>query len=407
MSETILLHFSGADHAGLTTELTGILADFRACVLDIGQAVVHETLALGLLIEIPSGSDFGPLKSALMTKAQALGLHVRFTPVSKEALDHWLAAQGKDRFLVTILGRAISAGALSRVSAIIAAHGLNIDRIQRLSGRLSLAVHTANANACVEMRASGAVREEDAMRGEFVALAQEMPIDIAFQRESLFRRNRRLFAFDMDSTLIQGEVIDELAKLAGVADRVVKITESAMRGEIEFQESFRRRVALLKGLPESRVCGLVGRIPLAEGAERLIGTLKTLGYKTAILSGGFTFFARHLQGRFGIDYVHANELEFAGGVVTGEVSGAIVDGARKAALLREIAEQEKISLEQVIAVGDGANDLPMLNLAGMGIAFRAKPLVRQSAEHSLSQLGLDGLLYLIGVRDRDLAAVSS
>jgi phosphoserine phosphatase len=242
------------------------------------------------------------------------------------------------------------------------------------------------------------------MRGEFVALAQQLPIDIAFQRESIFRRNRRLFAFDMDSTLIQGEVIDELAKIAGVADRVVKITESAMRGEIEFQESFRRRVALLKGLPETRVRELVGKIPLAEGAERLISTLKTLGYKTAILSGGFTFFAQHLQQRFRIDYVHANELEFANGAVTGEVHGQIVDGARKAALLREIAAQENISLEQVVAVGDGANDLPMLNLAGMGIAFRAKPLVRQSADHSLTQLGLDGLLYLIGVRDRDLAA---
>ena len=404
MSETILLHFSGPDHAGLTTELTGILADYRACVLDIGQAVVHETLALGLLIEIPSGSDFAPLKNTLMEKAQALGLHVRFTPVSKQALNHWLAAQSKDRFLVTLLGRAISADALSRVSAIIAAHGLNIDRIQRLSGRLSLAVHTANANACVEMRASGAVRDEDAMHAEFVALAREMPIDIAFQRESLFRRNRRLFAFDMDSTLIQGEVIDELARMAGVADQVVKITESAMRGEIEFQESFRQRVALLKGLPEARVHELIGKIPLAEGAERLISTLKTLGYKTAILSGGFTFFARHLQERFGIDYVHANELEFANGAVTGEVTGQIVDGARKAALLQEIAQQERISLEQVIAVGDGANDLPMLNLAGMGIAFRAKPLVRQSAGHSLTQLGLDGLLYLIGVRDRDLTA---
>jgi phosphoserine phosphatase len=404
MSETILLHFSGPDHAGLITELTGILADYRACVLDIGQAVVHETLALGLLIEIPSGSDFAPLKNTLVEKAQALGLHVRFTPVSKRALDHWLAAQSKDRFLVTLLGRAISADALSRVSAIIAAHGLNIDRIQRLSGRLSLAVHTANANACVEMRASGAVRDEDAMHAEFVALAREMPIDIAFQRESLFRRNRRLFAFDMDSTLIQGEVIDELARMAGVADQVVKITECAMRGEMEFQESFRRRVALLKGLPEARVHELIGKIPLAEGAERLISTLKTLGYKTAILSGGFTFFARHLQERFGIDYVHANELEFANGAVTGEVTGQVVDGARKAALLQEIAQQERISLEQVIAVGDGANDLPMLNLAGMGIAFRAKPLVRQSAGHSLTQLGLDGLLYLIGVRDRDLAA---
>lgn len=404
MSETILLHFSGPDHAGLTSELTGILADYRACVLDIGQAVVHETLALGLLIEIPAGGDFAPLKRALTAKAEGLGLRVRFSPISKDALDHWLAAQGKDRILVTMLGRAISAEALSRVGGIIAAHGLNIDRIQRLSRRLSLAVHTAASNACVEMRASGSVQNEDAMRAEFVALAQQMPIDIAFQRESLYRRNRRLFAFDMDSTLIQGEVIDELAKLAGVADQVVKITESAMRGEIEFQESFRRRVALLKGLPEARVRELIGRIPLAEGAERLISTLKTLGYKTAILSGGFTFFARCLQQRFGIDYVHANELEFANGVVTGKVTGQIVDGSRKAALLGEIAEQERISLEQVVAVGDGANDLPMLNLAGMGIAFRAKPLVRRSADHSLTQLGLDGLLYLIGVRDRDLAA---
>lgn len=404
MSETILLHFSGPDHAGLTSELTRILADFQACVLDIGQAVVHETLALGLLIEIPADRDFAPLKDALSKRAQALGLQVRSTPVTKKALDHWLAAQGKDRFLITMLGRAISADALSLVSAIIASHGLNIDRIQRLSRRLSLAVHTPEANACVEMRASGAVREEDAMRAEFVGLAQEMPVDIAFQRESLYRRNRRLFAFDMDSTLIQGEVIDELAKIAGVADQVVKITESAMRGEIEFKESFRRRVALLKGLPESRVYELVGKIPLAEGAERLISTLKTLGYKTAILSGGFTFFARHLQARFGIDYVFANELEIRNGIVSGEVTGPIVDGTRKAALLEQIAQQERISLEQVVAVGDGANDLPMLNLAGMGIAFRAKPLVRQSADHSLTQLGLDGLLYLIGVRDRDLEA---
>ncbi len=406
MSENILLHFSGPDHAGLTSELTRILADYRACVLDIGQAVVHETLALGLLVEVPADGDFVGLKSALIDKAQTLGLQVRFTQVSEEAFDHWLAQQGKDRFLVTILGRAISADALARVSAIIAAHGLNIDRIQRLSGRLSLAVHYPESNACVEMRASGTVHDEDAMRAEFVALAQTMPIDIAFQRESLYRRNRRLFAFDMDSTLIQGEVIDELAKMAGVADQVVKITESAMRGEIEFQESFRRRVALLKGLPEARVSELIGRIPLAEGAERLISTLKTLGYKTAILSGGFTFFARHLQQRFEIDYVYANELEFKDGAVTGDVSGQIIDGARKAALLREIAEQERISLEQVVAVGDGANDLPMLNLAGMGIAFRAKPLVRQSADHSLTQLGLDGLLYLIGVRDRDLVASS-
>jgi len=406
MSETILIHCSGPDHPGQTTLLTGILAEYDACVLDIGQAVVHETLALGLLIEVPEGREFGPLKSALIEKAQGLGLHLRFTPISPEALHHWLMTQGKDRFIITVLGRAISARHLSRVSAIIADHALNIDRIERLSGRLSLAVHTGDSNACVELEVSGQVASEDGMRADFLEAAPELAIDIAFQRESIFRRNRRLFAFDMDSTLIQGEVIDELAKMAGVADQVVGITESAMRGEIEFKESFRRRVALLKGLPEARVLELIARIPLAEGAEQLIRTLKVLGYKTAILSGGFAFFARHLQERFGIDYVHANELEIAGGVVTGQVTGSIIDGAGKAERLRQIAGQEKISLEQVIAVGDGANDLPMLNLAGMGIAFRAKPLVRQSADHSLTHLGLDSLLYLIGVRDRDLEGIA-
>ena len=405
MRETVLIHFSGHDHPGQTTLLTSILAVYDACVLDVGQAVVHETLALALLIEVPEGRDFAPLRAALTGKAQEIGLHARFTPISEEALQHWLAAQGKDRFIITVLGRAVSARHLSRVSAIVAAQRLNIDRIERLSGRLSLAIHTGCSKACVELEVSGRVASEDGMRADFLAAAQELGIDVAFQRESIYRRNRRLFAFDMDSTLIQGEVIDELAKMAGVADQVVAITESAMRGEIEFKESFRRRVRLLQGLPEKRVQDLIGRIPLAEGAEQLIRTLKVLGYKTAILSGGFTFFARHLQERFGIDYVHANELETEGGVVTGRVSGRVIDGPGKAEILREIATQEKISLEQVVAVGDGANDLPMLNLAGMGIAFRAKPLVRQNADHSLTHLGLDGLLYLIGVRDRDLAGI--
>src|SRR5271156_6256933 len=404
MSETILIHCSGPDHPGQTTLLTGILAEYDACVLDIGQAVVHETLALGLLIEAPEGRDFAPLKTALIEKAQGLGLHLRFTPVSAEALHHWLTSEGKDRFIITVLGRAISAGDLSRVSAIIADHALNIDRIERLSGRLSLAVHTGDSNACVELEVSGQVASEDGMRADFLEAAHELVIDIAFQRESIFRRNRRLFAFDMDSTLIQGEVIDELAKMAGVGDQVVRITEAAMRGELDFKQSFTRRVALLRGLPEHRVLQLLDTIPPVEGADRLIATLKMLGYKTAILSGGFTFFARHLQARLGIDYVFANELDIVDGAVSGLVKTEIVDGAKKAELLRPIAQQEGISLEQVVAVGDGANDLPMLGIAGMGIAFRAKPLVRQSAGHAVSYLGLDSLLYLIGVRDRDLEA---
>jgi len=406
MNETVLIHFSGPNRPELTAVLTAVLAAHNACILDIGQSVVHETLVLGLLIEIPRGDTLVHLKEALAAKSAELGVKLNFTPIAKAELEHWIYSQGKDRFIITILGRSISADHLSKVSAIIAEHGLNVDRIERLSGRLSLAVHTSTSNACVELRASGSATSEAAMRAAFLATAHDLRIDIAFQRESIFRRNRRLFAFDMDSTLIQGEVIDELAKMAGVADRVVTITESAMRGEIEFQESFRRRVALLRGLPEQRVRELLGTIPLVEGAEQLIGTLKMLGYKTAILSGGFTFFARHLQERLEIDYVYANELDIVDGVVTGEVKTEIVDGARKAALLRQIARQENISLEQVVAVGDGANDLPMLGIAGMGIAFRAKPIVRQTAGHAVSFLGLDSLLYLIGVRERDLSSVA-
>jgi phosphoserine phosphatase len=402
MNETILIHFSGRDRPGLTAELTAILASFDTCVLDVGQAVVHETLSLGLLVEIPRGESFRVVQDALVAKSTELRLQVEFTSIAKADLDDWISSQGKDQFIVTILGRAISANHLARVSAIVAEHGLNVDRIERLSGRLSLAVHSPDANACVELTVSGDSSSEQSMRAAFLATAHDLKIDIAFQRESIFRRNRRLFAFDMDSTLIEGEVIDELAKLAGVADEVMKVTESAMRGEIEFQQSFRCRVALLSGLPEVRVHQLLDTIPLVQGAEQLIGTLKTLGYKTAILSGGFNFFAQHLQRRLGIDYVFANDLDIADGVVTGEVRTPIVDGARKAELLRQIAAEENISLDQVVAVGDGANDLPMLGIAGMGIAFRAKPLVRQTASHAVSFLGLDSLLYLIGVRDRDL-----
>lgn len=405
--ETVLIHFSGPDRPGLAAALTQTLAHYDACVLDIGQAVVHESLVLGILIEVPAGDGLQALQAALQLQSQELRLQVRFTPVAKPELEHWVASQGKDRFIVTLLGRAISAQHLARVSSIIAAHGLNMDRIERLSGRMSLAEHRPDSKACLELRASGQAQSVAQMRAEFLATAHEMTLDIAFQRESIFRRNRRLFAFDMDSTLIQGEVIDELAKMAGAGPNVARITEAAMRGEIDFKESFTRRVALLRGLPERRVLELLGTIGLVEGAEHLIGTLKMLGYKTVILSGGFTFFARHLQSRLGIDYVFANELDIVDGAVSGLVKSEIVDGARKAALLREIAARENISLEQVVAVGDGANDLPMLEIAGMGIAFRAKPLVRQSADHAVSFLGLDSLLYLIGVRDRDLESANS
>jgi len=395
-----LVHFSGPDKPGLTAALTAVLVQHDVRILDIGQAVVHENVSLGILLEIPSNCDFSALRSALHHRAHDLGLLARFTPITGDALEHWLHGLNHHHFIVTVLGRSITAEQLARISALIASHGMNIERIERLSGQLS--PRQPSANACVEFQLTGDASREAAMRADFLVTAQSLSIDIAFQRESIFRRNRRLFAFDMDSTLIQGEVIDELAAMAGVGDQVSAITRAAMRGEIDFDESFTRRLALLRGLPGEWVNKLLHSIPLAEGAERLIKTLKLLGYKTAILSGGFTFFARALQQRLGIDSIHSNELEIVDGVVSGRVIPPIINGARKAELLAQIAQRESISLEQVVAVGDGANDIPMLNLAGMGIAYRAKPLVRARADHSISTLGLDGLLYLLGVRDRDL-----
>ncbi len=401
----LLVNFSGPDGPGITADVTGILASHHVRILDIGQAVVHENLVLGILVEIPAGVASTPLRNALQTRAHELGLHARFTPVGPESLQHWLHGLRHHHFIITVLGRAITPQQIARVSSIISAHGMNVDRIDRLSGQLSSDDDEEDEmNACIELAVSGDAAQESSMRAQFLEAARELAIDVAFQRESIFRRNRRLFAFDMDSTLIQGEVIDELARMAGVGEQVSKITAAAMRGELNFDESFTRRVGLLRGLRADRVHTLLETIPLADGAERLIRMLKLLGYKTAILSGGFTFFAHHLQRLLGIDYVHSNELEIVDGAVTGRVIPPIINGARKAELLADIAAREGISLEQVVAVGDGANDIPMLDLAGMGIAYRAKPMVRQKADHSISCLGLDGLLYLLGVRDRDLQA---
>ena len=407
MNRVILINFSGGDRPGLTSSLAAILGAYHVRILDIGQAVVHETLALAILVEVPPGEEFTPLKKDLIVKAHDLDLKIKFTPVSEEAFDHWVRSQGKFRFIISVLGRLITAEQLAKISTAISHHALNIDRIERLSGRLSLTGRTENANACIELECSGESDSAVQLRSALMDLTHQFDIDIAFQRESIYRRNRRLVAFDMDSTLIQAEVIDELAKLHGVGDQVSAITSAAMRGELDFKQSFTNRVSLLRGLPAQRVQEVLHSVPLADGAERLVSTLKMLGYKTAILSGGFTFFGKHLQLRLGIDHVFANELEIEDGVVTGRVAGEIVDGKKKAELLEAIARTENISLDQVVAVGDGANDLPMLNIAGMGIAFHAKPLVRQSANHAVSHLGLDSILYLIGVRDRDLDKVRS
>ncbi len=400
MTDILLISISGEDQSGLTAGITAILAGYSVNVLDIGQAVIHATLSMGVLVEVPDNGDAAGMSDAVMNYAQGRGMQIRINPVSPESYALWVDAHGRTRFIITLLARKITADQLSRVTAVVSRHGLNIDGISRLSGRIPLGELPALSKACVEFSVRGPLQDSGAFRRDLLEVASELDVDLAFQQDTMYRRNRRLVVFDMDSTLIEAEVIDELARIAGVGDQVSAITERAMRGEIDFSESFRARVALLRGLKEEALDEVASALKITEGAEHLLATLRTLGYKTAILSGGFTYFARHLQTRLGIDYIYANELDIEGGVVTGEVVGTIVDGARKAALLRQLAQEQNIDLQQVIAVGDGANDLPMLSIAGLGIAFRAKPLVKQSAEQSISTLGLDAILYLLGLSDR-------
>ena len=408
MSEVVLVTITGQDRPGLTSALTGILANYDVTILDIGQSVIHDSLSLGLLIESPQDTESCPVFKDILFKAHELNLNARFTPVSDSDYEHWVAAQGKPKHIVTILGRQITARHLARVTEVVAEHGFNIDQISRLSGRLSLTTPEAQRKgASVQLSLSGEVQDIPDMHAKFLHISQEMDIDVAVQEDNLYRRSRRLVCFDMDSTLIQAEVIDELAKVAGVGEQVAEITESAMRGEIDFSESFRRRMALLEGMDESVLQGIAESLPITDGAERLISHLRHFGYKVAILSGGFTYFANYLKEKLGIDYVYANQLDFENGKLTGKVKGDIIDGNMKAKLLAQLAEQEGISTEQVIAVGDGANDLPMLSIAGLGIAFHAKPIVKEQAQHSIATLGLDAILYLLGMRDRELAELET
>ena len=397
--EQILIRITGNDRPGLTASIMEILASKDAKILDIGQADIHSTLSLGILIRIGDEAS-GQVMKELLFKATELGVHIGFAPVTDEEYEEWVACQGKNRYILTLIGRTLSARQIEAATKVITKQGLNIDSILRLTGRMSIKRPEPNMRACIEFSLRGTPVDRAAMQEELMHISSDMEIDFSFQKDDMYRRMRRLICFDMDSTLIQTECIDELTDRAGVGDQVKAITESAMRGEIDFKESFTRRVALLKGLDSSVFEDIANKMPITEGVDRLMAVLKRCGYKIAILSGGFTYFGEFLQRKYGIDYVYANELEIDdNGKLTGRYVGEIVDGHRKAELLKLIAQVEKVNLAQTIAVGDGANDLPMLGQAGLGIAFHAKPRVVANAKQSLNTIGIDGVLYFLGFKD--------
>ena len=397
-TELTLIRITGIDRPGLTASITEILSRYDVTILDIGQADIHQTLSLGILFKSKE-TESGNIMKELLFKASELGVNIRFYPISVEEYENWVSMQGKNRYIITILGRRLTAKQISAATKIIAEQGLNIDSIKRLTGRVPLDEEKASVRSCIEFSVRGTPKNKVEMQRSLMKLSSEMGMDFSLQLDNMYRRMRRLICFDMDSTLIQTECIDELAERAGVGEQVKAITERAMRGEIDFKESFTERVALLKGLDESVMKEIAENLPITEGVERLMFVLKHYGYKIAILSGGFTYFGEHLKRKFGIDYVYANELEIEDGKLTGRYLGEIVDGKRKAELLRLLAQVEKVDIAQTIAVGDGANDLPMLSTAGLGIAFHAKPKVVENAEQSINTIGLDGVLYFLGFKD--------
>ena len=396
--EIILININGTDRPGVTAALTEILAKNNAVILDIGQADIHNNLSLGILFQSSEGNS-GDILKELLFKSYELDVNIRFNPITEEAYNQWVSMQGKNRYIITILGRKLTARQIAGVTRIVADQDMNIDDIKRLTGRIPLDENARTPKASVEFSVRGTPRDKEQMEADFMKLSAEQEMDISFQEESMYRRMRRLICFDMDSTLIETEVIDELAIRAGVGDQVKAITEAAMRGEIDFCESFRQRCALLKGLDVSVMQEIAENLPITEGVDRLMRILKKVGFKIAILSGGFTYFGNYLKQKYNIDYIYANELEVENGKLTGRHVGDIVDGKRKAELLRLIAQVENVDIRQTVAVGDGANDLPMISIAGLGIAFHAKPKVKATAKQSISTIGLDGILYFLGYKD--------
>ena len=402
MREIILINITGKDKPGLTASLTNILAQYQVVILDIGQAVIHDYLSLGILVEIPAEYASSSILKDLLFEAHKLGIQIRFSAIDPDNYENWTNHQGQERRIITLLGRKLTGEQLAKVARAMADNNLNIDVITRLSGRLSKSDRATDSKACVRFNVSGNLEDPGQFRGRLLEISNQTGIDISFHIDDIYKHARRLVVFDMDSTLIQGEVIDQLARAHGVGRQVAEITDATMNGDLDFKESLIRRTSLLKGLDEDLLSKTAENLVLTEGAENLTATLKGLGYKIGIISGGFDYFGKYLQNRLKLDYVFANELEVSGGKVTGEIRGDIIDGPKKAEILKTIAMVENINLQQTIAVGDGANDLPMISVAGLGVAFHAKPVVKQNANQTISSVGLDGLLYLMGISEREI-----
>lgn len=396
----VLITVSGPDAPGITSELTRILAQSGGAILDIGQSVILGLLSLSILFEMePEEAKNNSTLKDLLFKAKELGLKLDFQAIEEPQLKKLALTEKSNHYAISLIGEKITAQALSRVAAILAVFGINIDRMRRMS---------EGEFGAVELQvSSGREVSRHELKKDLLLIARECQVDVAFQEEGLFRRAKRLIAFDMDSTLIQNEVIDELAREYGVYDEVSGITKEAMGGNMDFNESLKRRCSLLKGFPIERFEKVISQIKLTPGADDLIHVLKHLGYKVALISGGFTFMSDRLKTQLGIDYAYANTLEIQDGTLTGGVIPPIVNAQRKADLLDLIAQQERISLDQVIAVGDGANDLLMLEKAGLGIAFNAKAVVSEKAHLSINQKNLRSILYLLGISSRELRGISS
>jgi len=382
-TQTVLLQVTGPDRPGIVALLLKILATAGARIADVEQIVIRGNISLSLVVDIPPGQDV--LKDVLLYGWEH-SLQVDFEVVTSTPTPR------QSGWVVTVMGANLNAAELHTVAAATADSGANIDRIERLS-RYPVWSYQLNVSG----------GDGVALRNNLMHMSSLTPgLDVAIQADGLGRRSQRLVVLDVDSTLIQNEVIDLIADVAGVGTEVAAITESAMRGELDFGQSLNARVQLLAGQPVEILDRAWDRLTLTPGARTFVRTLKSLGFSVAIVSGGFTFFTDRLKAELGLDYAYANTLETRRGVLTGRVTGRVVDKQMKATLLRQIAVEEGVELSQTVAVGDGANDLAMLDIAGLGIAFNAKPIVQEAADTSVSVPYLDAILFVLGVRREDM-----